>query len=482
MAIFDCEISKVTRGKAQNVCAAAAYQSGEKLKSLDDNMAKAYRRSSGSILHTEMFGWSGTRQELWNAVEKSEKRCDAQLAKKFVFALPKELSVDENVSTARDLCERIRAKYDGVAVDLAVHNEDASKQNDNFHGHILITFRAVGADGSLAAKKNRNLEGKKTYCELRKLYADTVNHHLELTGRPERISEKKSPTEIKHVHHGHDPEKVAYNEKIDELLGLQNKIEEIENAVFAEKLRGESEDEEIATGPQQEEESRRRAEQTRREIGELEAELAGKPDEIEKIEREIERIEVENERLAEDVAAVPTAADETKRCEREVEGIARYVGNNFPPFQEIRDTENEIDRVEEEIKAFEGARTREDNGDKERKRRTRAAREEQQRIADETAKLEAEYKELEGRDSKVREGLEHIYLAGRDASEKQQALRERVAEVFGRVFGLVREFGQRAADAIEKLFHDKPQIKELSRTLPAGKDLSREIDRGGHSY
>ena len=40
--------------------------------------------------------WMGDREKLWNGVEKTEKRKDAQLAREINIALPRELSPEQN--------------------------------------------------------------------------------------------------------------------------------------------------------------------------------------------------------------------------------------------------------------------------------------------------------------------------------------------------------------------------------------------------
>ena len=86
--------------------AAAAYQSGERLRSEYDQTWKHYRGKSGIIetailLPPHVPRRFADRATLWNCVEASEKRWDAQLARRLVIALPRELSHETQMELLR---------------------------------------------------------------------------------------------------------------------------------------------------------------------------------------------------------------------------------------------------------------------------------------------------------------------------------------------------------------------------------------------
>lgn len=91
---FDITITK--RSKRQSVVAGAAYQSGEKLFSEYDQKYKDYRKKEG-VVYTEIMLPShaphqyADRGVLWNSLEAIEKQWNAQLARRFVLALSKEI-------------------------------------------------------------------------------------------------------------------------------------------------------------------------------------------------------------------------------------------------------------------------------------------------------------------------------------------------------------------------------------------------------
>src|SRR3546814_20736895 len=60
------------------------------------------------------------RATLWNEVEATEKRKDAQLAREVEFSIPREMSKDDGIELARDF---VQAEFveRGMIADLNVH-------------------------------------------------------------------------------------------------------------------------------------------------------------------------------------------------------------------------------------------------------------------------------------------------------------------------------------------------------------------------
>lgn len=187
MAIAFMRASCISRQKGQSVVASAAYRACEKLK--DERHDKEHDYSvkrgwiDGDLLLPE--GIKLSREELWNRVEKSEKRIDARLAKEFVVALPKELSNEENIKLAKEIAKILSeekkedGKVDKYPVQWDIHaphvsaliddngdfvfDENGKKvleNNSNIHCHFLVTERAMEASGEFATKKDRNRNSK----------------------------------------------------------------------------------------------------------------------------------------------------------------------------------------------------------------------------------------------------------------------------------------------------------------------------------
>ena len=84
---------------------AAAYRAGEKIINAYDGITHDYTRKGG-VVHTEILlpdhapAEYADRAVLWNAVEKIEKQENSQLARDIEVSLPRELSMEQNISLA----------------------------------------------------------------------------------------------------------------------------------------------------------------------------------------------------------------------------------------------------------------------------------------------------------------------------------------------------------------------------------------------
>ena len=140
---FDITITQ--RSKGQSAVAGAAYQSGEKLFSEYDQKTKNYSGKRG-ILYTEIMLPShappeyANRETLWNSVEAAEKQWNAQLARRFVLALPKEVPPEQYPQMVRDYCEKHFVSK-GMIADFAIHDPDPP--GHNVHCHVMLTLRAM---------------------------------------------------------------------------------------------------------------------------------------------------------------------------------------------------------------------------------------------------------------------------------------------------------------------------------------------------
>ena len=145
-------ISIVQRSKGQSVVSAAAYQSGERLFCDYDHKPKYYNSKKEVVFSTVLPpacapSSLANRSALWNSVEKTEKRYDAQLARRIVMALPKEISHDAQCRLIQEYC-LTQFVSKGMFADIAVHD----KGEGNPHAHILLTLRPVDENGNWLSK------------------------------------------------------------------------------------------------------------------------------------------------------------------------------------------------------------------------------------------------------------------------------------------------------------------------------------------
>lgn len=199
MSIYHLSVKAISRSDGRSAVACAAYRSGEKL--LDEKYEKNqdYTKKSG-VEFTNIYAPPNTnpelldRQTLWNAVEKSERRKDAVLAREFEIAFPSELNAEQRKQLLDELCQKLVEKY-GVVVDAAIHapHTEAGSDARNYHAHIMFTTRAINEHGEFASKKYRDFSrdnGTQTVCDWREDFADLCNKHLELAGYDERVDHR----------------------------------------------------------------------------------------------------------------------------------------------------------------------------------------------------------------------------------------------------------------------------------------------------
>jgi hypothetical protein len=165
VAIYHLSIKIISRGKGKPAIAAAAYRAAEKIVSEYDGKTHDYSRKGG-VVYTEILLPDHAPKEyqdravLWNAVEKSEKNSNAQLAREIELSLPVELTMAQNISLARRYVNEQFVSA-GMCADLCVHD----KGDGNPHAHIMLTMRPIDERGNWAAKSRKeyilNENGKK---------------------------------------------------------------------------------------------------------------------------------------------------------------------------------------------------------------------------------------------------------------------------------------------------------------------------------
>lgn len=154
MAIYHLHCKVFSRSKGQTAIAAAAYRSGTKLEDHELGTVSDYTKKKG-IAFSEIALPSNApkeyadREVLWNAVQEVEKSKDAQLCREFEIALPKELSLDEQIDLVRTFAKSLVSE--GMIADYSIHD----KNDGNPHVHILTTMRRIDDNGKWMAKQRK---------------------------------------------------------------------------------------------------------------------------------------------------------------------------------------------------------------------------------------------------------------------------------------------------------------------------------------
>ena len=191
MAIYHCSVKVIMRSKGQRVTSAAAYRAAQKIYDWRTGRRFNYSKKQG-VSHTEILAprdapkWVHDRSELWNSVERKEKRKDAQLAREFELALPHELSRQDRMDLALGFV-RTELVARGMVADVCFHDPVPGRNHDhNFHVHVLCTMRRL--EGNRFGPKVREWNSKALLLHWRKAWSVAVNNALEKAQKEARVS------------------------------------------------------------------------------------------------------------------------------------------------------------------------------------------------------------------------------------------------------------------------------------------------------
>ena len=238
IAIYHFSVKIVSRSAGASSVAKAAYIAGEKIKNERDGVTHDYRRKH-EVVHKEILLPAGVperfreRAVLWNAAEQKETRKNSQTARSIDAALPREISLEEQIDLVRIFCnQNFVAK--GMCVDFAVHD----KEDGNPHVHILLPTRRVDKNGFTV--KDRSWNDRAMLEQWRESWADWCNHKLYFVS-DERIDHRSYKDQgidkIPTVHLGVGACAIEKKGKKTDrgLLNLQIEIENTSNALTSMK-------------------------------------------------------------------------------------------------------------------------------------------------------------------------------------------------------------------------------------------------------
>ncbi|WP_396015758.1 MobQ family relaxase [Escherichia coli] len=188
MAIYHLSMKIISRSNGYSAVASAAYRSGSLMLDERTGLTHDYTRKSGvaeAVILTPATApaWCTNRAELWNAVEKAERRKNSQLAREIELAIPRELPQDAARETVLAF---VRENFvsQGMIADVAFHHMDKT----NPHAHIMLTTRAVGPAGFGGKVRDWN---DRTHAETwRASWADHANRALANADYQEEIDHR----------------------------------------------------------------------------------------------------------------------------------------------------------------------------------------------------------------------------------------------------------------------------------------------------
>lgn len=180
MAIYHFSVKVISRAAGRSAVAAAAYRSASRLHDERLDRHHDFTNKSG-VVHSEVMlpnsspEHLGDRETLWNAVEATELRKDAQLSREVEFAIPRELDQVEGIRLARDFVEREFVER-GMIADVNVHWDVGADGEPKPHAHVMLTLRNVDERGF--GKKNRDWNRTDLLEKWRERWAENVNKRL----------------------------------------------------------------------------------------------------------------------------------------------------------------------------------------------------------------------------------------------------------------------------------------------------------------
>lgn len=195
MAVYRCEVKRISRSAGRSAVAAAAYRAAERLRDEQAGKTHDYRRRAAGVVYRETMApknapaWARERATLWNQAERAENRRNSTTARETISSLPHELDDVQRIELMREFASQLIGRY-GVGVDFAIHKPDRKGDQRNHHAHLMFTTRRLGPEGFI--EKTRELDDRTTgpleINAIRELWEDAQNQALERAGVAVRVS------------------------------------------------------------------------------------------------------------------------------------------------------------------------------------------------------------------------------------------------------------------------------------------------------
>lgn len=189
MAIFHLNFKILKRSEGKSSLYLAAYNSRVRLQDEKTGLVFNYEKKSEDLMHSDILLPQNAperfrdRSILWNEVEKTEKRKDAQLSRYFIVALPRELSLVENKKLLEEYLQKNFIKK-GMCADYAIHND---VENNNPHAHVMLTMREIEGN-EFSPKKNREWNDKNKVEIWRRSWSVSVNKSLRENNKSDYVT------------------------------------------------------------------------------------------------------------------------------------------------------------------------------------------------------------------------------------------------------------------------------------------------------
>lgn len=154
MAIYHMPVMIHGRSDGQSAISCVAYRSGEKLYDEELGLVSDFSKKQGVIFSDILLCENAPaeyhdRETLWNAVMKVEKASDAQFAREFEPALPREFDLEMQKKVLYEFFQPLVEA--GMCIDLSIHD----KGDGNPHCHAMATMRPILPNGKWGLKETK---------------------------------------------------------------------------------------------------------------------------------------------------------------------------------------------------------------------------------------------------------------------------------------------------------------------------------------
>lgn len=216
----------------KNAVITAAYIGRRKLLNKKTGEESDFRKKAEEVSYSEILApigsppWVYTPESLWNNVEHSEIRVDAQKAREIIIALPIKLSTEQQINLIKKYVIKNFVQL-GMIADVNIHN-----LKTNPHAHVLLTTRNLLENGYFG-NKNREWNKRDLLKKWRKEWEKECNDFLASCNISDRICcesyETKKILKIPTLHIGNNSNKEIKKEiniiinKINKLIEHQNR-------------------------------------------------------------------------------------------------------------------------------------------------------------------------------------------------------------------------------------------------------------------
>lgn len=205
MACYHLNAGIISRGKGQSIAAAVAYISGEQLYDSYEGKKHNYTYRQDVVYKELVLPPVAPREfldrQIWlDALNRIERRYDAQMARSIKVALPNELTREEQICLVKNFISEYFTE-NGMSADMAIHSglleqhrkpvsiEAAQERRDNPHAHIILPFRTVNENGFCKTKTTSRQMNNPSYLQRWRMgWAEMQNKEFERLGLTVRVS------------------------------------------------------------------------------------------------------------------------------------------------------------------------------------------------------------------------------------------------------------------------------------------------------